>query len=990
MIFLATDIEGSTELWDRFGPEMSALLSRHDRTIDQALAHHGGERVKHTGDGIFAIFPAGDPLAAALEIQCSLAAQNWGPVGDLRVRLAIHAGPAEVRHGDYFGLEVNRTFRLLSAAWGGQVLLTDLAAGLPLPAGASLLDHGVHLLRDLHEPIRLWELRHPDLPVQSFPPLRTLTARPGNLPPQPTPFVGRAADLERIAARLTDPACRLLTLLGPGGMGKTRLALQVAANRLDDYPHGAYFVPLAPLQTSERLVPAIAEALHLSFYSREHQTPTGQLINYLRQKDLLLVLDNFEHVVDGAALVAELLAAAPRLKVLVTSRERLNLQAESIYDVAGMAFPPDGDPYDPERHSALKLFLQAAARARAEFSPTGEDWPAIRRICHLLDGMPLGIELAAAWVRQLTCAEIAAEIESGLDFLTTTRRDVPERHRSLRAAFEYSWRLLEADEQAIYSRLSVFRGPFDRAAARQVAGASLPALTALVDQSLVIRDAAGLYHLHAALRQYAGEKLAAAGPAAAGQATAEPAELSARDRHCEFHLVALAGQQAGLLGAGQIASLAWIEARIDDLTAAWDWAVLRDRAALLTAALEPLYLFYVIRSRFQEGAQVLEASAAALARRPAAGPRLLLRIDLYRVDLYIEQGRPEEAHRLMDAALPAARRIAAGPDGDPVVLHRALHDSGRIARLAGEYARAEALVDEALEIATAAGDPRGQAQTLMEQGNMDWSTGNFSRARQRLEAGLALSRILGDNVQTALALDRLAVVNRELSDYATAYGCLNESLNILLPLGSKARLAYVYNHLGSLAWYVGKMDEVQSYLEESLRLAQEVGEQRLLAFSSADLGGLLAGNGQAAQGRERYEVALALFTAMGDPFGIIYAHLGIGDCCRALGELDRAAHHLTTSLQVTVETGAEVLLPMLLFSLAELSVARGELVWAVELLGLALHRSGPTGRFTRDVQAQLDELRPRLGEAEFAAALARGEGLGVEEVLDRERELDRE
>jgi len=386
-----------------------------------------------------------------------------------------------------------------------------------------------------------------------------------NLPVQTTPFVGREAELTELGRLLADPGVRLLTILGAGGMGKTRLALEAGAAQLNNFERGVYFVSLAPLDAVEAIVPTVAEALGFSFY--EGGEPRQQLLDYLNQKTVLLLMDNFEHLLDGAGLVTEVLETAPDVKVLSTSRARLSVQGEQLFHLSGMDFPDWETPEDALEYSAVKLFLQSARRVQPGFELAAGDLRYVARICRLVQGMPLGILLAAAWLTMLTPAEVAAEIEASLDFLETDLRDVPERQRSMRAIFDHSWNLLTAREQAVMQALSVFRGGFAREAAQQVAGASLRELRSLVDRSLLQRDPAGRYGIHELLRQYAAEKLRKV-----------PAEdAAARDSHCAYYAGFLQGREAQLLGRGQRQALAEIGAEIENVRTAWDWAVARAR-----------------------------------------------------------------------------------------------------------------------------------------------------------------------------------------------------------------------------------------------------------------------------------------------------------------------------------------------------------------------------------------------------------------------------
>jgi predicted ATPase/DNA-binding SARP family transcriptional activator len=402
---------------------------------------------------------------------------------------------------------------------------------------------------------------------------------PHNLPPQPTAFVGRAAELAEIARYLNDPGDQLLTLVGSGGIGKTRLALQAAARCVEPessyearFANGVFLIPLAGVAASAQgeaepsLMAAMADALHFDFQGPVH--PQAQLLSYLRDKRMLLVLDNFEHLVAEARQLGDILRLAPGIKLLVTSRARLNLREECLLEVVGLDYPAEAVPpgADPAADfSAIALFVQQARRVRPGFSISSEDWPAVVRICQLAEGVPLAIELAASWLRVLSCGEILAELEKGLDFLTSSLQNIAERHRSLRAVFDHSWALLPADEQALFRRLSVFRGGFQREAAAQVVEASLPLLAGLADKSLVRRSAAGRYEVHELLRQYAEEQLRAA--------AAEFTQV--HDQHCRYYAALLAQYGPQLQGNNTEieAALAALSLERENVRAAWNWAV---------------------------------------------------------------------------------------------------------------------------------------------------------------------------------------------------------------------------------------------------------------------------------------------------------------------------------------------------------------------------------------------------------------------------------
>ena len=431
-----------------------------------------------------------------------------------------------------------------------------------------------------------------------------------NLPPQPTPFVGRAAELADIRRRLENPTCRLLTLAGPGGIGKTRLSVEVAETVIEthldkaNFAHGVYFVSLASIGSPDHLVPTVADALNFSFYNDVDQKV--QLLEYLREKEMLLVLDNLDHLLGAADLVSDILTTAPAVKILITSREALNLQEEWFFPVEGLSIPDDEvigreELASLEAYGAVQLFMQSARRARPDFS-LEEAQDCVLRICRLVEGMPLGIELAAAWLKVFPCNKIAREIDQNLDFLTTSLRNVPARHRSMRAVFEHSWQLLTEREREVLGRLSVFRGGFRQTAAEQIAGATLMELAALVEKSLLRLNPAGRYQMHELLRQFGAEKL---------EASPQDKEAT-QHRHCEYFMRFLQQREETITGQRQKSVLDEIRGEVENVRTAWNWAVTHGQVEAINQGLETLYQFYWIRSRFQEGEEAFRQAVKRL------------------------------------------------------------------------------------------------------------------------------------------------------------------------------------------------------------------------------------------------------------------------------------------------------------------------------------------------------------------------------------------
>jgi predicted ATPase/class 3 adenylate cyclase len=520
--FLFTDIEGSTRLWEEHPEAMSKALARHDTILVESVDSSEGHVVKKTGDGLFAVFRrAESAVTAALTAQRMLAGEAWDPACELRVRMGLHTGDAEFRDGDYHGSAVNRAARLTSAGHGGQVLASGATAPLVvgrLPEGAELVGLGEHRLRDLGQPEVLYQLCHPDLP-RRFPPLRTLDAFPGNLPLQVSSFIGREREVARITAAFDD--ARTVTLTGVGGVGKTRLALQVAARVLPRFREGAWLVELAPVRDPDGVPGALAAVFGVS--PRFGMTLEESLAEFLRTKQLLVVLDNCEHLLEPVAELVEFLQRdCAGLVVLATSREGLAVDGERMLPVPSLPSPPpDAAPEVAGQADAVRLFVERASAADPDFSLTAENTAAVIQLCRRLDGVPLAIELAAARVVAMSPTELVQGLERRFDTLAGGRRRAVQRHQTLRAAIDWSFDLLSEDERRLLVRLAVFSGGCTRAAAEEVCGAEPLAprkvfrlLAALVGKSLVVaqRDAPETrYRLLETIREYGEERLAEIG-----------------------------------------------------------------------------------------------------------------------------------------------------------------------------------------------------------------------------------------------------------------------------------------------------------------------------------------------------------------------------------------------------------------------------------------------------------------------------------------------
>jgi predicted ATPase len=783
--------------------------------------------------------------------------------------------------------------------------------------------------------------------------------RQHNLPAQTTPFVGRDDELHDLAALLTEAQTRLITILGPGGIGKTRLALEVAARHHEHSPQaadGVYFVPLAALEDVTTIVPAIAEAVGFQFYGGGD--PQQQLLDFLADKRLLLVLDNFEHVLEAADLVTAILQAAPDVQVLVTSRERLNLQGETLFRIQGMAVPDGVTPGDALEYSAIKLFVQGARRAWPGFDLAAEDVEHVATICRLVGGMPLGILLAAAWVAMIGPAEIAGEIARSLDFLDTDMRNVPDRHRSLRTIFESSWARLSADEQETLKRLSVFRGGFTQEAAREVTGAGLRGLMGLVNKSFMHRDPRGRYEIHNILRQYAEHKF-----------DGTPGEKEqVLDRHSDYYAAFLHQREAYLKGGLEQGALAEIE----NLRAAWQWALARGRLDALRQAMIGLFWLYNGQARFQEGEAIFRRAAEAFHMDRPHGV-------LYGQFLALQGWFPLLAGYHAEGGELLRRGIAILRDLDArAALALPLLFAGRW----GVLADAGAALEESLAIAEATGDRWIVATAHQYLGINASENGAYAAARRYLQRSQHVYASIGDQWGVAICLMRLGDNALTQCDFPAAREYFQRSLAAFRQISNRRGTALSLDRISSIAHVLGEDDQAEALIRESLAIRQQLGYRDALFHHTLDLLGTITyDQGDYAQARRIYRECLAIAEDLGLPQRVALGHKQLGFVLGALGEDDAAWEHFVRALQMALEDGATDVLVDALIGVAGLLARRGELTRAAELAALAdAHpSSAPHLRHFRDEAALQQALKSTL--ADYDAAWARGRGRDLDAAV---------
>ncbi len=669
-------------------------------------------------------------------------------------------------------------------------------------------------------------------------------------PPQPTSFVGRESEVAAIVKRLADQSCRLLTLIGPGGIGKTRLGIE-AAERLASpktetdpinlFPDGVYLVMLQSVASVASVIPAIASAIGFEFYEARHRQ--RQLTNHIADKQLLLILDNLEHLLDASDQISKLLSSVPRLKLLVTSREPLNLREEWLFHVDGLPFPNAEDEAFAA-YDAVRLFAERARRARHDFS-LDDDRLCVVRLCQLVDGMPLAIELAAVWLKRLSCNEIVTEIEGNLDILETVMHGVPDRHRSVRAVFDYSWQLLDPEERDLFMKLSVFQGGFRREAAEQIAGASLQTLSALVDKSMLAAPSSGRYQLHELQRQYgAGQLEKAAG-----------LETAVRNRHCEQFTAMMNRPFRDFWGHRGKETLKEIDADFDNVQSAWNWAVDQGRYRDLLILVEGLLPYWYFRwhqgveKAFHDGLVALRSAEPGTERDLALG-RLLAQQSS--VDLWMGNGQnaKERAKESIAILEPLDAR------------YELSHGYGNLARAScwephRDPEEAKALTIKAVAMFGETGQYELQGLMCAMLGYLYYDIGQYKESEQWHQEDLKLGRRNGDPLSETRALGNLGRHALILGKYREARQLLLESLKTAKLLENKNWINEALNRLGEVAMAVGELETAERCFQECLVRAQEWGKPYSIANSLVNLAGLFAARREYEQARLLYQESTA-------------------------------------------------------------------------------------------------------------------------------------
>ncbi len=900
--FLFTDIEGSTRLWQQHPEPMKQALLRHHALLQQSIESSNGYVFQIVGDAFCAAFhTAAGGVAAALAAQRALAAEPWGETGPIRVRMALHTGTADLHAGEHkageymSGLTLSHTARLLSVAHGGQILVSNATQELvrnDLPSLVELRNLGLHRLRDLTRAEHIYQVVAQRLPDR-FPALRSLEVVPNNLPRQLTTFIGREREIAEAKRLLAET--HLLTITGPGGSGKTRLSLEIGARLLSEYPDGVWLVEFAHLADPARVPQVLATAL--SVREEADRPLLVTLVDHLRPKRVLLLLDNCEHLIDACAGLADtLLRGCPEVKILPSSREALGLTGEVVFRVPPLSLPDSRLVPALERlaeYEAVRLFVDRAIAVKPDFTLTDDTAAAVVQICRRLDGIPLAIELAAARVRTLSVQQITAHLDERFRLLTGGSRTALPRHQTLRGLIDWSYGLLSEAERELFRRVSVFVGGWTLEASVAVcAGVDVDRydivelLGRLVDKSLCLIDGEGSdprYRLLETIRQYGFEKLA---ETSEGQVV--------RARHRDFYLGFAEDAEPRLQGPEQVAWLQRLEADHDNLRAALRWSLDCDETEAALRLGSALSLFWDTHGYVREGREWLDELLAHARERPTS---------------------TVTARRALGKVLDAASRTRARWS---------------------EFPQATEFLTQGLAVWRELGDKRGIAEALNNLAVGATQSGDRVRARVLVAESLALFRELSDKRGTAHALNNLAEILRGDGDLPGARALFEESVPLFEAIEERRGLSHALDNLGGILTAQGDYGPAEALYSRSRRLAEELGDTHAVATALRSLGGVAHHRGDHERARSCYEDSVARFREMGDGFCLAKSLIGYALTSHEMGDHEQARVLGDQGLALLREAGAKGELAPRLGQLGAAALAHGDVARAARFFEQSL------------------------------------------------------
>ncbi len=863
--------------------------------IDEAFVTHPDLARAHSSHVFCFALNTPTSIKRALSVYNQLASVK------AQATIALHVGKAQHCGHTYIGPTVEHVQCIAESGWPGQILLSkDFLSVQPLPPDAEAEDLRWHRLRDLTPAEQISQLVHPQLEKKTFPPLRTLSSIPHNLPSQSRYFIGRRKERRELGARLRASSDRIITLKGPGGIGKTRLALQVAAETALHFPDGVYFVPLASLDAPEQLLSRMIDALDIEVNGR--RKPEDVLLARLRRKRMLLVLDTFEHILPASPLLTKLLDVAPELRLLITSREALRLSEELVYPVRGLQCPPNhgdssapraSDPTPPHAYDGVQLFVQAARRVSPLFTLSKKNSASVIDLCHRLAGMPLGIELAASAIYVFSAQELADRIAHDMGALTTHRRDIQPRHRSLRVVFEHSWRLLSAEEQEILTRLTVFHSGFREEAALAVVDASPAILASLQEKSLLSKSTDGRFSMLQPVHHFAAGKLSL---------ESESWRLL-KDRHAAYYTDLVAEYTPYLWTERQHAMMRELSPELKNIREAWRWAVRQGQVSAVENSLEFMYRFYQVRGYLKEGEDLFRSARETLecevSERTTPEVRgALAKLLECEAMFTFSLSKLEAAREKLNESLVVFKELN--------LRHYegfALMGLGRIAYEYGQLDTAKTHFKQGHLILEAVGDRSSAARAVYQLGNVHYASGRYQEALSYYRKSMDMHEVLGDHLGIADCLYSIGRVESILGYFTEAKDTLKQSKDIYRDLGEKSGLSAVEIELGIIVIVEGHFQEGRTHFEEALALCQPLGDPALMAEAIIYLAGVCSYLGDAERGEKLVQKALELRSHYEQPAVQGFTSLLLGLFQLSVGDLESALASFQEAIDIMTAIG---------------------------------------------------------------------------------------
>jgi len=884
--FLFTDIEGSTKLSQQFPDMLPAALEIHHSIMTRAIESYNGFIFQIVGDAFHCAFEnPTDAFKAAVEIQFNLENEKWDEVV-IRIRSGMHSGRAEWNGKNYMGyITLARTARVMSAAYGGQILVSNDAyeihkENFDKEKDTSFRDLGERRLKDVIQPIRLFQIVAKGLRLD-FPPLITLDARPNNLPTQLTNFIGREKEMKHARELLKDN--RLLTIAGTGGAGKTRFSLQIGADSIDEFDDGVWLIELAALSDPFLLPQAILDSLVIK--EEPGKTPEQTLTDYLKDKEILTILDNCEHLIDACAVMTEnLLLKCPKLKIIATSREALNCAGEQTYRIPPLTQPEPNSTDTPEQlsqYESVRLFIERALAVNPKFRVTNENAPALAEVCSRLDGIPLAIELAAARISVLPVEKIYERLNDRFKLLTKGKRTSLPRQQTLRALIDWSYDLLSEKEKILWSRLSVFSGGWTLEAAEKVCSDAvthmneiLDLLSKLTEKSVIVYDdTKNRYRILESIKQYGIEKL-----------------IDGNDiflRHLNYFLELSEKAKPELYGENSRLWMDKIDADHKNFISAIEWSVRNENLEKGMNTAAALGRFWNLTGQYSTGIRLIEIileSAGTLGK--SSKVNVLNWIGSFKSS----QGDYEQAKKYYEEILSIRKET-----GDKSGIAGSMHNLGNVALSQGDYEQAKKYYEESLAIYKEIGDKRGIASPILSLGNIALNQGEYEKAKEYYEESLVIKKEIGNKDGISRAINNLGNVEYYKGDYEQAKKYYKESLHICREIGSKNGIAALVSNLGSVASNQGDYELAKKYYEESLEIRKEIGSKNGIAESIKNLGNVAYDQGNYKQAKKLFEESLAIYKEIGYKIGMADSVNYLGNAAYKLGDFEKAIKLLSSA-----------------------------------------------------------------------------------------------